>query len=94
MSKHTPGPFSARYDHTITVRDKDDNQLAICTHMLTKTGGCRDTNEVEKNAKLFAAAPDMAEALREILFQLTQGEKVFDRDDCITQARNAYAKAT
>lgn len=28
-----------------------------------------------------------------ILFQLTQGDAVFERDACITQARNAYIKA-
>lgn len=40
-----------------------------------------------------AAAPDMSDALRAILFQLTdtQGnDKVFGRDACITQARRAY----
>ena len=46
------------------------------------------------DARLMAAAPEMADALRAILFQLTQGDKVFDRDACITQARAAYAKAT
>jgi NAD(P)H-hydrate repair Nnr-like enzyme with NAD(P)H-hydrate dehydratase domain len=52
-------------------------------------------NEREQaNASLIAAAREMADALRAILFQLTQGDKVFDRDACITQARAAYIKAT
>jgi hypothetical protein len=49
---------------------------------------------IHPDARMMAAAPEMAAALRAILFQLTQGDKVFDRDDCITQARAAYAVAT
>ena len=89
MSKHTPGHFSARYDGAITVRDKDDNQLAICTHMLTKTGGRRDTNEVEKNAKLFAAAPELLEALQFVM--TASGEQL---GTAFEQAQAAIAKAT
>lgn len=46
-----------------------------------------------KHAVVIAAALEMQAALRAILFQLTQGDKVFDRDACITQARAAYMKS-
>lgn len=42
--------------------------------------------------KLREAAPDMAAALKAILFQVVQG-KVLERDACITQARAALVKA-
>lgn len=44
------------------------------------------------DARLIAAAPELQDALRAILFQVVQGG-VLERDACITQARAAYFKA-
>ena len=102
MSKYTPGPWaintagSAKAGQPFKVTEiyvyapDTQDDVAICADVIDPVTQAPS----EANARLIAAAPDMASALRAILFQLTQGEKVFDRDDCITQARNAYAKAT
>jgi len=62
--KHTKSPWHAQIDETATVRDKD-GQLAIFTHMKTRSGGRRDAGEVAANCRLAAAAPDILEALHE-----------------------------
>lgn len=47
----------------------------------------------DADARLISAAPDMFAALQAIIFQLTQGDEVFDRDSCIALVREACAKA-
>lgn len=44
----------------------------------------------EEDGKLIAAAPRMASAIRSALHQLCQGARIFERDDCVKQLRNAY----
>lgn len=81
----TPGPLKPRFGETITVRAPDGSQLAILSH-LTKRGR-RDGNEVEATAHLFAAAPDLYEALDQIVFDW-DGEP-----EDMADARAALAKA-
>lgn len=63
MSKFTPGPWSAKVDETATIRDAQGNQLGIMTHLKTKFGGRRDSDEVAANTKLAADAPALLDAL-------------------------------
>lgn len=63
MSKFTLGPWSARVDETATIRDSQGNQLGIMTHLKTKFGGRRDSDEVAANTRLAADAPALLDAL-------------------------------
>lgn len=63
----TEGPWTARVDETVTLRDSQDNQLAIFTHLRTKTGGRKDGNEVAKNARLCALLVNHADVLAELV---------------------------
>lgn len=67
MSKFTPGPWSAKVDETATIRDAQDNQIGIMTHLKTKFGGRRDSDEVAANTRLAADAPALLEALKSLL---------------------------
>ena len=58
--KFTPGPWGVEYGEAVRVKAKNGT-VAIATNL--KKGGRRDANEVEANARLIAAAPDMFAAL-------------------------------
>jgi hypothetical protein len=73
MSAHTKEPWSAKFEGAITVRDVADNQLAICTHMNTRTGGRKDANEVEANARRIAACVNACAGISTAL--LEQGSR-------------------
>lgn len=93
--KHTPGPWHALVDETATLRDKD-GQLAIFTHMKTHPGGRRDSAEVAANTRLCAAAPDMLDAVGEVLDVMQNASPVELTKrlaDCYTKCLNAYTKA-
>jgi hypothetical protein len=78
-NKHTPGPWHDRVNEFgQQCIYNPDTWVATC--------------KTPANARLIAAAPEMLEAIRAILFQVIQG-KVLERDACITQARAAIAKA-
>lgn len=67
MAKPTIGPWFADIGETAVVRDKSGNQIAMFTHLHTKTGGRRDADEVSANTRLAAAAPDLLAALEHVL---------------------------
>ena len=58
--KWTPGPWRVLNDEAIKVASSDGS-LATVTHIHLR--GRRDTSEVEANAHLIAAAPDLYAAL-------------------------------
>ena len=62
----TPGPWRAEFPDEISVRDADGGRIAILANLKGRLGmkGRRDTSEVEANARLIAAAPDLLEALQ------------------------------
>jgi hypothetical protein len=93
--KGTAGEWSVRFADAITVRDDKDNQLAILTHVRTRTGGRRECAEVEANARLIAAAPALLEALQELadMAEKCDSWESFPSDP-IEKARAAIAKAT
>lgn len=66
----------------------DGSIIASVRHRLEQS-----QEEALANAAVMKAAPEMLAAIRAILFQFTQGDKVFERDACIAMAREAYAKA-
>ena len=97
MSAHTPGPWSlGSSDYPVT-------DLAVCSKAQAGEVGATIARLVAKNgreyqnARLIASAPELLDALTEIISQIDQGGsdgKVFARDYCVTQARAAIAKAT
>ena len=57
MSKHTPGPW---------MKDDDGDRVVDLAYFIVAEVDGVDEAEVEANARLIAAAPDMLEALREV----------------------------
>ena len=89
--KWTPGPWRVLNDEAIKVASSDGS-LATVTHIHLR--GRRDTSEVEANAHLIAAAPDMAEALEKALNFITNTESEMGETlPCGDAARAALAKA-
>lgn len=98
-SKHTPGPWAVtrvgacRAIHPAASTNERDDICRIAPHNYHPDGiGAADA-EADATAALIAAAPDLLDAVRAILFQVNQGP-VLERDACIAQARAAYIKAT
>lgn len=65
MSKHTPGPWHVVSDEAVKVTDNFGATLATATFVHLQ--GRRVPSEVEANATLMAAAPELLEALKELL---------------------------
>src|SRR5262245_8831819 len=68
--KHTPGPWTVDSDESIAVRPNGDGGRVCTLNWLRGRQGLngrREANEVEANARLIAAAPDMLAALTEIV---------------------------
>lgn len=61
MSKHTPGPWAVNKADLLDVYAPNNNAHTVAT--VAVTAGDED----EANAKLIAAAPEMAEALRNFI---------------------------
>lgn len=78
---HTPGPWSWT---------NDDGRVRIMARLAPSDGLAVLTDADESNARLIAAAPDLLEALQDILDDLEAGVPVMDRFG----ARDAIAKAT
>ncbi|EKT4441781.1 hypothetical protein QEK83_002441 [Stenotrophomonas maltophilia] len=86
-SKHTPGPWAYQEDsdaYTHIVRGP--NNRFIC--QLAQT----TSSEIEANARLIAAAPELLEAAMAFIAPFDGIEAVQDSD--IAKARAAIAKAT
>lgn len=95
MSKHTPGYWMA-VGYWVEHVDDDVPDICNCDPASMDQEG-RSESEILANTKLLAAAPEMLAALKNIVSQIDQGGaggKVFSRDACIAQARNAITKAT
>lgn len=98
MSKHTPGPWliaeSVASRHAITnmrrIRSKNEGleHGAVCD-----VYGIQDGSEASANAILIAAAPDLLDALEDLLHEVGFG-RVITETTASTKARAAIAKAT
>jgi hypothetical protein len=102
MSKHTPGDWviDQTPERALSIFDSDS-----CGILIAEIAGDADHPEVEANARLIAAAPELLEALRAVVkshddvnfaasgalgYDLPQP----DEDSPIGLARAAIAKAT
>ncbi len=90
MSKHTPGPWKAHLDEAYFVTGPDRGRVAIMTHLKGAhgLGGRRSGDESAANARLIAAAPELLEALTDLL-----GWQTLAPDDVVAAARAAIARA-
>lgn len=80
MNKHAPGPWKIEVDPTSYWVTDSEGKRAIC-----KVLGYSGT--LEQNANLIAAAPDLLEALQEVV-------RISDRNhDAWDKAKAAIAKA-
>lgn len=89
-TKHTPGPWTvSTAPGTVDVRAFDGRFIANvdCDKRTALV-------ETDSNAKLIAAAPEMAEALQELLCGVLHGFQRHNESDCIEMARAALAKAS
>ena len=118
-TKHTPGPWVVEFNdndrspfgnYIICNRRKENeraDQWGICT-LWPQSGGAHDGSEDAGNAKLIAAAPELAEALQECVaaYVAVDHANTYTSDDVLsivkaneriraaqTKARAALAKA-
>ena len=98
---HTPGPWTARRMHTGGFDIMDPRNRDV----VTVYGGGVETESREANARLIAAAPDLLEALRQLLSNAEIARHHLRNDeggsligsalwDTIGQAERAILKAT
>ncbi len=87
MSKHTPGPWqwTQHFDPTISIYKNGFGQIARLYDSSAGTG--------KANARLIAAAPDLLDALEDLLHEVGFG-RVITETTASTKARAAIAKAT
>lgn len=94
-AKYTKGPWCAEFGEAYRVRSKDDGgQIAIMMNLKGAhgLGGRRTGDEVAANARLISAAPDLLEALQEIV-DAADGSGWAQLDATLANARAAIAKA-
>ena len=68
-TKHTPGPWKVLSEEAIRIKSQDGSLLAMLHHLRGVHGvnGRIPIEEVHANARLIAAAPELLEALKELL---------------------------
>ena len=90
--KFTPGPWKATYDSqlqaAIEIYNTEDRVMVA---VLPDRGTIEAMSEIEANANLIAAAPDMYEALETI--ERVAGIGMMEDDPARVKARDALRKA-
>ena len=109
MSKHTPGPWYADKKGLIWRRPPSDlyqnggrlaGDMPIATAFVGWSGEGLEGYPVNANARLIASAPELLEALRDIVgladvamrYANIDGAE-YDVENCLKDARQAIAKA-
>jgi hypothetical protein len=89
VNKHTPGPWTLEDGEALVIRGSDDGQICIANWLRGRggLGGRRKNDEVQANARLIAAAPDLLDALKGVVRIADRQTVEFDA------ARAAIAKA-
>ena len=88
MSKHTPGPWSVVAGHYPGIKEISGPSFAIKAVMWATDLTEDDYQKRYADLRLIAAAPDLLEALEDML-----GWQTLAPDDVVTAARAATAKA-
>ena len=93
MSEHTPGPWAVNPFRTTVDACDDEGPLPICK-LLWPTNR-RSEDETEANARLIAAAPELLEALQELMDEQNGPPLIRDApawEAAMSKARAAIAK--
>ena len=87
MSKHTPGPWYAG-TKSVTASETE-NRLGLDVRIF---GGNRDDNKA--NARLIAAAPEMYETLKALIYELSENDEdgLIEHTEKMIKARSLIAK--
>lgn len=96
MSAHTPGPWRKATNlqgHTNHV--VADSYVTVCSFLTSVKSSC-DRDDIEANARLIAAAPDLLAALQSIAETVVYAPEGGHEEvsDCVRIAKQAIAKAT
>jgi hypothetical protein len=102
MSKHTPGPWAAHFEEAYYVTGPDLGRVAMMMNLKGAhgMGGRRSGDESAANCRLIAAAPDLLQALLNLVGTMCAAdgsdiEADLDAIDAkVAAAREAIAKAT
>lgn len=86
-SKHTPGPWLQ--SSTVLVCDQEARVIANCTPMVDVPAIAIPLKDVDANARLIAAAPELLAALEGFIAEF--GDKAVNAN--VQKARAALAKA-
>lgn len=86
MNKHTPGPWTST-GQWIEATNQAGTGVLATVHAIHVTD-----QEADANAKIIAAAPDMAEALR-LMIGEAELHPSWAKLWCLSEARAALAKA-
>lgn len=89
--KWTPGPWATDFGEVIRIRDVSGAALASVTH--THLSGRRNIAEVEENARLISASPQLFDALKDLVDETADMLTWGCEPDVIRNARAALAKA-
>ena len=85
--KHTPGPWTVYFE--FNVKDDHGRGIAACGGHGSNRNPEQAHNENVANAKLIAAAPDLLEALKNLL----ENEKLDDWEPSLIESRIAARAA-
>ena len=92
MEKFTKGPWIADHDSIYTTATTEDGGDVIC--LSPSYGGLEESaSHWNDNSKLLKAAPDLYEALQEVL-KYPSGQYCDGYEEACTKARAALSKAT
>jgi len=102
MSKHTPGPWAAHFEEAYYVTGPDLGRVAMMMNLKGAhgMGGRRSGDESAANCRLIAAAPDLLQALLNLVGTMCAAdgsdmEADLDAIDArVADARTAIARAT
>lgn len=92
-TKHTPGPWSVRFDFVVQATSFDGGRLVPVAQPY---GVNSDGTDLFANARLIAAAPELLDALQGLVKELSDSddEGLIENAEPMIAARAAIAKAT
>lgn len=90
MTTHTPGPWKIVTDNKGDPRHVVGDVYITVASFLTSVKSCCSPEEIGANAVLISAAPDLLEALREMVADEDHGDDMA----LFNKARAAIKKAT
>lgn len=91
MAKHTPGPWTRKFGQDVYQGSGPFDALRLIATGTPTNGSPDELAEAFANARLIAAAPELLEALDELLAAAENFERPSDK--AIASARAAIAKA-